>query len=92
MATRSPRRSAKRKSPRVRIPLTKGSLEQYGYADVMDMTTGQRRRALAEALRHEEMLPIFRKLNALYVMNKNKHPATAAVFDADKNWVYNNYM
>jgi hypothetical protein len=64
----------------------------YGYEDVLNVPASERRKALARALKHEDPLPVFRKLNALYIMNKNKHPTTAAVFEADRNWVKNNYM
>lgn len=91
---RSPRRSrAKRSSKKspVRIPLTKGSLGMYGYEDVKHMSATERHKALGRALKHEDALAVFRKLNALYVMNKNKHPDTAAIFMADRDWVKSHY-
>lgn len=76
----------------MRIPLTKGSLGMYGYKDVVDTPATTRRKALAKALKHEDALAVFRKLNALATMNKNKHPATSAIFEADRDWVRRNYM
>lgn len=98
---RSPKRSptSPRKSPRrsktrspIRIHLTKGSLGMYGYKDVSTKTSTERRSYLAKALKHEDALPIFRKLNALYVVNKNKSPCLSAIFEADRNWVQSKYM
>jgi len=96
--SRSPR-SAKRRTPRrsrsqspVRIPLTKGSLGEYGYAHITEMSPAARHRALAAAIYDENPLSVFRKLNALFVMNRNRHPETAAVFEADRDWVKRTYM
>lgn len=99
----SPRKSAKRSSPHkspkrsksrspIRIHLTKGSLGMYGYKGVSTKTSTERRSYLKEALKHEDALPIFRKLNALYVVNKNKNPCLSAMFESDRNWVQSKYM
>ncbi len=92
--SRSPR-SAKRRSPRrspARIPLTKGSLGAYGYSHITEMSSAARHRALASAIYDENPLSVFRKLNALFVMNRNRHPETAAVFESDRDWVKRTYM
>ncbi len=90
--SRSPvRRRSRSRSP-VRIPLTKGSLGMYGYGNVIHTPATERRKALARALRDEDATAIFHKLNALMIMNKTRHPGTAAVFEADRNWVRDNYM
>lgn len=88
---RSSHKRSKSKSP-VRIHLTKGSLGMYGYKDVSTKTSIQRRGYLAKALKHEDALPVFRKLNALYVVNKNRNPSLAAIFESDRNWVQSKYM
>lgn len=94
--SRSPkRRSAQRRSRSqspVRIPLTSGSLGEHGYSHVTEMSTTARHRALADAIYHENPLSVFRKLNALFVLNKNKHPATADIFESDRDWVKRTYM
>jgi len=83
-------RTRKKQEP-VRIHLTKGSLSKYGYQDVVHTPAVTRRRYLARALKHEDALSVFRKLNALSVLNKNKYPATSCVFESDRNWVRDNY-
>lgn len=88
---RSSHKRSKSKSP-VRIHLTKGSLGMYGYKNVSTKTSTERRGYLTKALKHEDALPIFRKLNALYVVNKNKNPSLAAIFESDRNWVQSKYM
>ncbi len=82
---------SKTRSP-IRIHLTKGSLGKYGYTNVANETAVVRRKALAAALAHEDPLPIFKKLNALMVLNKNKRPQLSALFEADRNWVRDKYM
>lgn len=96
---KSPKRTSKRDSPKrskskspIRIHLTKGSLGMYGYKDVSTKTSTERRSYLIKALKYEDALPIFRKLNALYVVNKNKNPCLSAIFEADRNWVQTKYM
>lgn len=90
--SRSPkRRSYQRRSP-IRIHLTKGSLGAYGYTHVTEMSATARHRALADAIYDENPLSVFRKLNALVVLNKNKHPATADIFESDRDWVKRTYM
>lgn len=96
---KSPKRSSPHKSPKrsksrspIRIHLTKGSLGMYGYKGVSTKTSTERRSYLKEALKHEDALPIFRKLNALYVVNKNKNPCLSAIFESDRNWVQSKYM
>jgi hypothetical protein len=90
----SPRKSPKRSKSRspIRIHLTKGSLGMYGYKGVSTKTSTERRKYLKEALKHEDALPVFRKLNALYVVNKNKNPCLSAIFESDRNWVQSKYM
>lgn len=92
--SRSPRKSPKRSKSRspIRIHLTKGSLGMYGYKGVSTKTSTERRKYLTEALKHEDALPVFRKLNALYVVNKNKNPCLSAIFESDRNWVQSKYM
>lgn len=96
---KSPKRSSPHKSPKrsksrspIRIHLTKGSLGMYGYKGVSTKTSTERRKYLTEALKHEDALPVFRKLNALYVVNKNKNPCLSAIFESDRNWVQSKYM
>lgn len=67
--------------------LEKGDLKPFGYHDVAKMTKSARQTALKKALAHIKPLPLYRKLNALYVVNENKNPSLARIFKDDSNWV-----
>jgi len=71
--------------------LRSGTLGQFGYSDIMHKTLEQRRRALKKAVASHGWLSIFRKLNAVYVLNKNTNPPLAAKFLKDRNWVRKNF-
>ena len=101
--SKSPKKQSKRKSrrsksrkqskskSRVRIgPLRKGTLRKHGYST--SRTVASRHNALSKAVRSEGALPIFRKLNAVATLNKNRSPATSKKFLADRNWVKRTYM
>lgn len=65
----------------------KGALEKFGYDNVKKLSAVQRHKALNEALKKIDPLSVYRKVNALYVFNKDKHPTEAALFEADKNYI-----
>lgn len=67
--------------------LEKGVLEKFGYFDVRRMPTSKRQHALKRALGELKPLALFRRLNALYVLNKDKDPDIAKVFRSDRDWV-----
>lgn len=68
--------------------LAKDVLKEYGYENVKTMTEIKRHKALKKAL-HDGIkpLPLFRRLNALYTVNKNQNPAIAELFRADRNYI-----
>jgi hypothetical protein len=79
--------SQKRKTMKSRqlFVLKKGDLTKYGYhADLSEFT---RHEALKKARSEFSSLSLFRKLNAVYVLNKNRDKKRAATFKADANWV-----
>ena len=65
--------------------LKKGDLTKYGYH--ADLSEYKRHEALKKALGEYTALSLFRKLNAVYVLNKNRDKKRAATFKADANWV-----
>jgi hypothetical protein len=67
--------------------LKKGHLTKYGYH--ADLSQSARHEALKKALGEYSSLSLFRKLNAVYVLNKNRDKKRAATFKADANWVKN---
>lgn len=64
----------------------KGILAEYGYHDVKHLTLPRRRAALRRAAAHLGWLYLIRKLNALYVFNKHRHPTLAAKFRKDREF------
>ena len=88
MIVGSKRRSTKRKSPIG--PLRKGELKQFGYA--AHNSVASRHRSLAKAIKKYGDLSVFRKINVLYVFNKNRNPTLASKFNSDKNWIHKTYM
>ena len=84
---RSPRR---RKSRSVIPTLKKGELTKYGYSS--KLPAKERRESLKKAVKKYSPLSVFRKLNAVATLNKNRSPKLTKIFNSDKNWVKRNYM
>jgi len=66
--------------------MKKGDLTKYGY----HLTNSVRSRhiALNKALNHyDNDLSVYRKLNAIAVLQKNTHPALSKIARADANWI-----
>lgn len=75
---------------RVIPKLRKGDLSQFGYSSSASATS--RHRSLAKAVKEYGALSVFRKLNAIMVLNKNRSPGLSSRFKSDRNWVRANYM
>lgn len=65
--------------------LEKGTLTKFGYS--MKNSQQNRHKSLKKAIKQVKPLSIYRRLNALYVLNKNKHPDNAKVFKDDAEWL-----
>jgi hypothetical protein len=72
-------------------PIRKGELAKYGYADVDSLRLNQRRGFLKKAVSELGSLSVWKKLNVIYVYNKNKNPELAEKFLADRDWVKAKY-
>lgn len=72
-------------------PVGTGELKKYGYANVVNMTVTQRHNALIKAVKGYGVLPVFRKLNAAYILSGKKSPESSEIFKADRDWVMNKY-
>lgn len=70
--------------------LKKGELGLFGYRNVSTLSIRQRHIALNKAEKKLGTLSLFRKLNALYVVNKNKNKKLASIFLQDRDWVRRN--
>ena len=75
---------------KVRIgPLRKGTLTQFGYS--LYGAPSQRHAALDAAVNFFGYATIIKKLNAIRVLNKNKHPDSSAVYTSDMHYVQRRY-
>ncbi len=65
--------------------LEKGTLTKFGYS--MKNSQQSRHKSLKKAIKSVKPLSIYRRLNALYVLNKYKHPDNAKIFKDDAEWL-----
>jgi hypothetical protein len=79
-----------RKGPKVIPKLKKGELKEFGYTTSAPVS--KRHAALKKAVEAYGATSVFRKLNAVMVLNKNTSPSSSAKFKADRNWVRSTYM
>ena len=84
------RRRTQRNPKNVIGPLKKGELKDLGYSTKKSAT--KRHRALRRSVKKYGCLSVFRKLNAVAVLNKNKNPSTSKVMLSDRNWVRKNCL
>ena len=78
--------SKSRSKSLVRIKLDKNVLGKYGY-HVKNTKLKERRKALSKAIKYLDPLSVSRRLNALYVLNKNTNPELAMRFRRDSKWI-----
>lgn len=71
--------------PTTRIVLEhRGVLGAFGYHAVASLSLQERRAALHRAASSLGWPYLVKRLNVLYIFNKNRHPALAAKFKADR--------
>lgn len=71
-------------------PLKKGELSRFGYSSAKP--AGQRDKSLDKAVSEYGSTSVFRKLNALYVYNRNRSPKMSTLFKKDRDYVKKTYM
>jgi len=67
--------------------LQKGTLGKFGYHGVRYKKASTRHRALRKAVKRLGFMKVFKKLNAVALVNRHNNPALAKIFKADRNWV-----
>lgn len=78
-------------TPKIKIPIKyKNDLKQFGYS--VYASDHVRHRALTQAVREYGPLPVFRKLNALVIFNKNRHPLLSSMFKKDRTFIKKKFM
>lgn len=70
--------------------LKEGLLKKYGYSSVKDLSPKERHNALARAIKAYDALSVYRKVNILVVLNKNRENLRK-IFDSDRAWIKKNY-
>lgn len=65
--------------------LERGTLGKYGYKSTL--SDSQRRRTLKRALQTLPALTVYRKLNAIALVNRNRNPTLSNLFKEDAEWV-----
>ena len=78
----------------VRIPMrTNGYLSKQGYVGVKSMTKLARHRALSRVIKSgESPLGLFRRLNVLMILFKNKDPKLSKLFKNDRDWIKKKFL
>jgi len=71
-------------------PLKKGELSRFGYSSANP--DNSRDKSLDKAVNEYGSTSVFRKLNALYVYNKNRSPKMSTLFKKDRDYVKKTYM
>ena len=67
----------------IRIPVTKGSLHGYNLDDKRD----HRRKILRKLAKKDTWETVVKRLNVLYIYNKNRHPEIAGKFRRDMKYI-----
>lgn len=78
----------------VRIPMrTNGYLSKQGYVGVKSMTKLARHRDLSRVIKSgEPPLGLFRRLNVLMILFKNKDPKLSKLFKNDRDWIKKKFL
>jgi hypothetical protein len=72
--------------------LEKGTLSKYGYRNVIHLKKEEREKALKKAVKRGiNELTLIKKLNALYILNKNINPKLANIFKKDMKFAQGLY-
>lgn len=75
------------KGPKLIVILEKNDLSKYGYHKVKNLTVDKRRQALSLTIKNNKPLSIYRKINALATLNKNKDLDLYKIFKEDADWI-----
>ena len=67
----------------IRIPVTKGSLHGYN----LDDKRVERRKILRKLAKKDTWETVVKRLNVLYIYNKNRHPEIAGKFRRDMKYI-----
>ena len=67
---------------------TNGNLSRHGYVHLKHKTKLARHRALMRIIRSgQSPMSLFRRLNALMILFKNRDPKLSKIYKVDRDWV-----
>jgi|APGre2960657423_1045063.scaffolds.fasta_scaffold00209_16 hypothetical protein len=79
-----------------------GDLGKYGYSSILTIGLEKRRTALKKAIvsiskekkmsEHDSAVKVMRRLNLLFVLNKNTNKTLSQTLERDRNWVGRTYL
>jgi hypothetical protein len=69
--------------------LKSNELGRHGYHNVEHLSAAKRHQSLYDAMNEMPALSVYRKLNALYLVNRNTNPTISDIFKQDANWIKN---
>lgn len=67
--------------------LNSGTLGQFGYENIKNLSQKKRRSSLKKAMKHIKPLSVQRKLNAVAILQKNTNPEVTEILQKDIEWV-----
>lgn len=94
---KSSKKSKQRSKTNNKIVISsKGELGIFGYKDIQYLSTKKRHSALKKYIiyhnSYNKTLSLFRKLNALSILNRNKNFNLSTIYEMDKMYIKKNYL
>lgn len=72
--------------------LRSGTLGRFGYKNIKRMKASTRHRILNKAVKKLGATPVFRKLNAVAILQRGDSMRKSNLFKADRNYVKRKFM
>ena len=76
-----------KKSSKKLFTLEKDILKPFGYIKIESMSKISRQKALKKAIKIIKPLSVFRRLNAIAILNKNKNEKLYKILQEDAKWI-----
>ncbi len=67
--------------------LKPGKLAKYGYSNVTEMSVSDRHKCLNKAIKAYGASSVIKKLNSVYLLNRNTNKKLSKIFKSDRSWV-----
>ena len=80
------------KGPKLIKNLRKGTLSNFGYKNVRELSLPVRQKSLEYAVKKWGPMAVFRKLVAVRTLQKNTNPHIAKIFGNDARWIRERFL